>query len=339
MVKNALASAEAGDAEAFVERLETLFPGSDSETPRRLDRKNYIALAAAARKLELEELGAQLLQAGIAARPDDSEMAYELRRYLSRSSLNALTERGQKLLEEQIGLDRDREPWVVDQTKLNSSLLDFGLLMDLLERRRAFDEAVLVSEAAYRALPTKSKVLRNYGRALTTVEDWEEGLSQLSASLWAEGSSDIEAAFFAAALSRHGKPDKALEAYLLAVCRDPDDADNFIRSAIALLVALQTPESVTPQKLADLEPGEIIEKMLKNALSCSLFSRSDGERIKPIISHARQIGIDLDSAALEREAARRKEGRIPLSERESDAASWYERLKTDLTAPPQQSDV
>jgi tetratricopeptide (TPR) repeat protein len=339
MVANALASAEAGDAEAFVERLEALFPGPDSDIPSRLDRKNYVALASAARKLELEELGAQLLQAGVSAHPEDSEMRYELRRYLARSSAHTLSERGQKLIEEQIGLDREHDPWVVDPAKLSSNLLDFGLLMDLLEGRRAFEDAVRVSEAAHKALPKRSKVLRNYGRALTTANRWDEGFDQLKASLWAEGASDIEAAFFAAALSRHGESEEALEAYLLAAYRDPDDADNFVRSAIALLVALEAPESLTAEKLDDLKPGEILEQMVRNALSCSLFSQSDGERIRPIISHAKQIGIALDAPALEREFTRRKEGRIPLPERETNAKHWYQRLKTDLTAPPAQSNV
>jgi tetratricopeptide (TPR) repeat protein len=330
-------AAEEKNSREFVLALTELFDNPD--LIEKLDSSNFTEFAKLARRLELEEVGVQVLQTGNDLHKDDSTLRWELMRFMGTSPLRSIRSTARQSLEELLQVHTENGRVSVSTEELEGDSRHFGLLMDLLIRDEASEVALGIADAAQKAVPEDPIIMRNYGRALQAAGQGREAVEALEKATWLPGAVDVEPNYLASALANMNDQRGALEADLLACTRDPDDGSNFIRSAIAL--ALAADEGALEQALQDsLYRPEIVSRLLVDALSCGLLSEADRSMASTLVRTFEIADQPIIVEPIVRELldSPQKKGQIPLEARRADAERWYALAKTDRTAPPPKPD-
>jgi tetratricopeptide (TPR) repeat protein len=304
----------------------------------RFSGREFLVLAHSARTLGLSAETGAIYDHATKLHPNDRELRSSQLAYLAHSDDPAVRERARReihsdirtvVLPDKVDIPGDFE--------FNSFYL-LGMLLDAYHEDGLHDEALRITLAAVERYPDKASVVRNHARALENCGRREEALLWYQKAIWCPDSDDAAAVWLGSELHNRERHVDALEAYLLACQRDPDDAENFAHVADEVAWALR--EQVqrilrpTGRPLPQKIDGVVMERVLTAVVSCPMVSH---EALKRCSDATRRVDIGiqhLDSRTRGRQAGDGLPGSMTFEERYQLAASLYAEVQSPITTRP-----
>lgn len=344
LIKTALEEAKSGNIpEEIVARAEKLATAQDvrgflEQVDKVLNltsllptKSHFQRLRSAAQVLEIHSIEVAIVDQAVIVFPDDEDlMIRRLATYAhsDQADFLKLSITGYRAY---LGITDD-DPVVFSRSLREEDLSHLGVMLDAYHRLRLHEKALSLIRKANEITPNRAIILRNLGRALERVGNFEDALEYYRQAATASDSDDQAPGWLATQLYNRDRLVDACEAYSLAAIRDPDDGNYFARLARTLASAIRASDTEpmigtrpVPKKITS---NEVVVRAISAALGCQMTQSI----IKALTSAAKYTELSIEELAQDDKNEFRSQMRSS-SNRLEFAREVYSSLVSPLTAP------
>jgi tetratricopeptide (TPR) repeat protein len=250
-----------------------------------------------ATRLALSRVAEAILDHAHAGHPHASEITENWLATLAHSHDSAQRERARREFERVIGITVDSEGNVnAPEVVSDASTEQLGFMLDACHRDGLHARALRITTALIAKAPDDVKILRNHARALGIEGRIDESFTFYQRAVSSPKVDESSFLWYGSALHNRGRYVDAVESYLLACLKDPNDANYFAHVADDISWALVNETEMRSEILRRLPNGisaaTVIDAIVA-ALSCTL-SPAVTRRLESV---ARRVDADLASIA------------------------------------------
>lgn len=306
-----------------------------------LPARSFLLLTGLAQSFEMDAVRSALYDHALRLYPSNQELRNAQLAFFAHSDQPAIRERARRELQQEIGITIENGVIRPPSDMGLEKLMLFGVFMDAYHEDALHEKALEITTALVDAFPERTVLARNHARALKENELVAESLEWYQHANQCPDADDVSAVWLGSTYHNERRYVDAVEAYLVACLRDPDDGMNFAHVADDIAFAIReeirtgTADSVRqlPEGVAENE----VQLAIVAGLSCRTIRHEAVERFRraavraeieiPAVAVARGDASQLDSDLSDFAAP------LTVRQRVEFARMLYEQFRSEATDP------
>lgn len=270
-------------------------------------KSHFNRLRTAAQSVEIHSIEVAIVDQAVLLFPDDDDLTVLRLATLAHSDQADLLNESIDGYKKHLGISSD-EPAEFARPLTEDELPHLAIMLDAYHRLTLHDKALNIIRKANEISPNRAIILRNVGRALERIGNFEEALEYYRQAATAADSDDQAPGWLASELFNRDRLVDACEAYALAAIRDPDDGNYFARLARTLGAAMRATDSARIDNSRSLPTKVASPDVIARAISATLGCRITQSMSKTLVDAAKYAELSIEDLAHEE----RNEFRTPM---------------------------
>jgi tetratricopeptide (TPR) repeat protein len=258
--------------------------------------RQLLRLSSFVTSVGLPEAAQLLFEYGTEYAPHDRELRQSYMGFLAHSADPEAKKQAREELRKmlRIEVDSQSKTITVPDTMVDRSEMSlFGLMMDAYQNNDALaEEAVRVAEAVQAKFPQSTTAVRNYARALENRGELTKAIDAYRRALLCPDADDTSAVWLGNTLHNNVRHVDAVEAFVVACLKDPDDARPFSLLANEISLAMRARLSDQQREGVRVLPDAMDELALRHVIAstvaCDLMGVEEATRCRDA---AKRFGI------------------------------------------------